>query len=231
MNEANRLKTLETFYILEACIRNLRYSPEIDNAAIHSLYQRISTTILPGTDLVTHSETTQGRQYQALPVNLTRVTGTLETPPQELKRFIVISSLGTSVLKYLDELLPLSDYQDHIGVFISLAAFTDIKDPWASETSFTNATYLLTKNHSLITKPYVLVNHTLQGLIRPLFAKSKHPEITAQGRRALQPSPRVQYPSLLEEEAKPWRFSKIYCVTVFRWALQNLEVRLPSSYT
>ncbi|KAH0547627.1 hypothetical protein FGG08_000116 [Glutinoglossum americanum] len=169
---------------------------------------------------------------------LTEVTGTsetlattLEASAQDLKRFIVLSSLGTDVLKYLDQLLPLLDYQDHTTVAISLATFTDKRDPWTSEASFTNAVHLLTRHHSLVTRPCVLVNCVLQEFIQPLFAKSKHPEITAQGRKALQPSPRTYRSSLLEAEAKPWKFSKIYCVTVFRWVLLNFEVRVLSDYS
>ncbi|KAI9780234.1 MAG: hypothetical protein M1839_006794 [Geoglossum umbratile] len=220
-------ETLEAVYVLEACLRNYRYDPGMGGAAIYSLYEQVSTTILPGADLLTHIETEEGwRNVKRSPAKLTEVTGSPETSSQELRRFVAISSLGTDILKYLDELLPLSDYRDHVRVIISLAAFTDIKCSWVSEASFANASYLLTKHHSIATKPHVLVDHILQELIRPLFARSKHPEITARGRKAMQPSPRIHNSSLLEAETKPWKFSKVYCVTVFRWALQNLEKSL-----
>jgi hypothetical protein len=163
---------------------------------------------------------------------LTEVLGTSETladtpeaSAQDLKRFIVLSSLGTGILRNLDELLPLSDYQDHAIVTVSLATFSDKRDPWTSETAFINAAYLLAKYNLLTTKPCVLADHVLQELIRPLFAKSKHPEITTQGRKALRPSPRIHDSSLLKAETKPWRFGKIYSVTVFRWVLLNFKVR------
>ncbi|KAH0565690.1 hypothetical protein GP486_000909 [Trichoglossum hirsutum] len=157
---------------------------------------------------------------------LTEVLGTSETladtpetSSQDLQCFIVLSSLGIEIFRKLDELLPLPDYRDYAIVTVSLATFSDKRDQWTSGTAFTNATYLLAKYNLLVTKPCVLVDHVLRELIRPLFAKSNHPEVTAQGRKALHPSPRIHGSSLLEAETKPWKFGKIYSVTVFRWVL------------
>ena len=71
-----------------------------------------------------------------------------------------------------------------------------------------------------------LLHHLLQERVKPIFAKSKNPAITPQGRKAIDPLPTNDtMHSDLDIESKPWKYRVVYIVTVFRWILMHLNVR------
>lgn len=70
-----------------------------------------------------------------------------------------------------------------------------------------------------------IVSAILKDDVRPLFAKSKNPAITSQGRKNIR-TVQVRYDSIVvNPESKPWKCHQPYIVSVFRWVLQNLHVR------
>ena len=69
-----------------------------------------------------------------------------------------------------------------------------------------------------------LATDLLKEKIKPLFAKSKNPAITAAGRKAISPLPVPIEHSIDESELKPWKCRDVYIVTVFEWALRQLDV-------
>ncbi|KAI9827262.1 MAG: hypothetical protein M1832_005400 [Thelocarpon impressellum] len=134
-----------------------------------------------------------------------------------------VSWLGIQIVRQLDTMDSVEKYDERVHVFLSLAIYTDKRDVWTTEASFAGASSLLEEHSDAARKPEVLVEHILRGVIRPRFAKSKNPAITAQGRKAIAP-PRRVYEAIHEEaDAKPWKFKEVYLLTVLRWTLQNLD--------
>lgn len=110
-----------------------------------------------------------------------------------------------------------------------MAAFTDERDPWATAEASHTATGLLQAylNHTRQAKDYFLliVGAILKDSVRPLFARSKNPAITSQGRKNIRVIHARYDSTVVDPESKPWRYQRPYIVSVFRWILQNLNVR------
>ena len=71
-----------------------------------------------------------------------------------------------------------------------------------------------------------LASHFLQLTIRPLFAKTQNPAVTAQGRKSIQSSaPRAtQLIHEDESESKPWKGEKEgYALELLRWVLLTVD--------
>lgn len=70
----------------------------------------------------------------------------------------------------------------------------------------------------------------LEERIKPLFARSKNPAVTQQGRKAIDPLPiNATAHSDMDVEAKPWKYRDMYIVTVFQWVLKHLDVSSTNS--
>ncbi|KAK8162072.1 tRNA nucleotidyltransferase [Phyllosticta citrichinensis] len=70
-----------------------------------------------------------------------------------------------------------------------------------------------------------LASHFLQLTIRPLFAKARNSEITAQGRRVIQASQPRTYQSLsvVEMESNPWKNEKDkHVLSLLRWVVATM---------
>ncbi|KAK7527194.1 uncharacterized protein IWZ02DRAFT_515295 [Phyllosticta citriasiana] len=70
-----------------------------------------------------------------------------------------------------------------------------------------------------------LASHFLQLTIRPLFAKARNPEITAQGRRAMQANKPRTYQSLsvVAMESIPWKEEKNkHVISLLRWVVATM---------
>lgn len=143
----------------------------------------------------------------------------------EHRYFRVISYLGIQVLSYLDRILPLGKYENRASTIMRLAVLTDERDVWTSQRTAEMAHSFLASHGHIAKERSVLIEHILRKSIRPLFAKSKNPAITAQGRKAMAPLPTKLEALEDEKDIKPWKYEKGYIITVFRWVLQNLDVR------
>lgn len=149
---------------------------------------------------------------------------TLPVNSTEDRYFRAISYLGIQVLSHLDRLMPLGEYENRASIIITLAIFTDERDRWTTHKSAEMALSFLSNHAHIAKEPATLIDHILRKSIRPLFSKSKNPSITAQGRKAILVLP-TRFEALEDEkEIKPWKYEKGYIITVFRWALQNLDV-------
>jgi hypothetical protein len=110
-------------------------------------------------------------------------------------------------------------------LLLSLLAYTDIEDPWASEATQKLALELLSMHQTQLLANRFIVDYVLIGFVRPLFSNSKPPAVTPQSRKALNPMPK-EYRSSGEQDPsnKPWKFRDVYTVTVFRWVVTNADV-------
>ena len=136
---------------------------------------------------------------------------------------------GLHLLSHLQNIArqSLNTTADLISCF---ASFSDKRDPWISAEAFDEASLLLNKyTTDDLRNPKVFqktIADMLQTIIKPLFAKSKNPSITQQGRKAINPLPTMSEPIGFEVEGKPWKFRAPYVVTVFGWVLDHMDVRM-----
>ncbi|KAI9851857.1 MAG: hypothetical protein M1838_002573 [Thelocarpon superellum] len=140
-------------------------------------------------------------------------------------KFKHISRLGIEIIAILDSHLPLQQYDKQEDVVLSLAIYTSPSDPWTNSAAFQNATALLQKYHHAATEPAVLVEHILRDQMRPLFLHSATPAVTPAGRKAMTPMRRAHEDITSETVSKAWKHSRIYMLTVLRWALSNLNAK------
>ena len=143
----------------------------------------------------------------------------------ELRYFQSASYIGIKLIQDLNGFYPLEQLENHASIITSLAVFTDEQDPWTTKRSTDRALFVLSIHDRLSKSPSVLVDHILRKTLKPLFASSKNPAITPQGRKAIAPLPTKLDTAVLEKDSKPWKYEKRYMITVFRWVLSNLDVR------
>ena len=135
-------------------------------------------------------------------------------------------------MSHLQKLTPLSKDESNVKVLTCLAAFTDENDPWTCPGAQKKASVLI-KDYLNSSNQPILFSRLLQERVRPLFARSKNPAITPQGRKAINPLPSTAIAnSDLDDAVKPWKYRDVYIVTVFQWVLDHLDVRkIPNALT
>ena len=147
----------------------------------------------------------------------------------------VVFEEALSLLVTLDRVFSIFDDPDVlangplIDWLIRLSSFTDLEDPWTTQRSFTQAESCLKSLTARLRNSLPIFASTmisiLQQRIRPLFAKSKNPHVTTQGRKAIDPLP-ARFESMADErEAKPWRYVEVPIATVLHWTVSQLDVR------
>lgn len=89
------------------------------------------------------------------------------------------------------------------------------------------------KGEQSSTPPYAsliaaLIHHFLALTIRPLFAQTPHPELTAQGRRNTTSMLARKYPELENEAVtRPWKQKEgAYAVSLLSWCIKSLDADL-----
>ena len=136
-----------------------------------------------------------------------------------------MSLSGILVLSRLQEAKPLSADESVVAILTCLASFTNLNDPWTCPKARDHAcslsgVYAGSGNLSTI------LTGLLQERVKPLFAQTRNPAITQQGRKAIDPLPiATAAHSDLDDENKPWKYRNAYIVTVFQWGLSQLDVR------
>lgn len=153
-----------------------------------------------------------------------------KSSPEAVERTRICSTAAIRVLVLLNSVLPISNHTNLPAVIVSLAAFTDERDPWVAAEACHTATGLLQAylNDTRQTKwgfPSI-VDEILKDNVRPLFAKSKNPAITSQGRKNIRTVQAGYDSTVVNPESKPWKYHHPYIVSVFRWVLQYLDVRV-----
>ena len=142
-----------------------------------------------------------------------------------MAKFRAMSLSGILLLSRLQNIEPLSEDESVVTILTCVTSFTDLNDPW---------TYPKARDHACsLSEDYAAsgnLSTTLTGLlqerVKPLFAKTKNPAITQQGRKAVEPLPSAATAhSDLDGEAKPWKYRDTYIVTLFQWILNHLDVR------
>ncbi|KAI9821707.1 MAG: CCA tRNA nucleotidyltransferase, mitochondrial [Pycnora praestabilis] len=74
-----------------------------------------------------------------------------------------------------------------------------------------------------------IIEHILNNVVRPAFETSRNPDVTDEGRKAMQPKRRKHRSSDMEE-LKPWKSDQPYVLTLLTWVLRNLNETLIEQY-
>lgn len=141
-------------------------------------------------------------------------------------------TLSISVLSLVAALLPIEKAANKPDIVIALASFTSENDPWTTIECATKATELLhsfTTTIRTVADPsfWSVVEQVLKERIRPLFAKTRNPAVTATGRKNFHPVPLARFDSsILDPESKPWKINDVYANTVFSWVIYQYRVGL-----
>ncbi|KZF23230.1 poly A polymerase C-terminal region-like protein [Xylona heveae TC161] len=75
-----------------------------------------------------------------------------------------------------------------------------------------------------------LMEFFLRHTVRPLFSKSQNPEITPQGRKAMQPQRTKGDFMNSEATIKPWKFKEAYAMSILEWILKHLNEYLTEEF-
>ncbi|KAK8080862.1 hypothetical protein PG997_008680 [Apiospora hydei] len=138
------------------------------------------------------------------------------------KQFLFKGELGLNILHTLTTHHP---FTLSPSALLSVVAYTKPQDSWTSDTSADTARSLLQSQFSQeppagkkLNKADFITDTLLTQHLRPLFSKSRPATVTASGRKAAfveeQPS------TVLEDKAaKAWKYSHVYAITAFEWAV------------
>lgn len=122
------------------------------------------------------------------------------------------------------------DEEEEALTITCLASFTDERDAWVTRGAYEDARVLLSQSIKNSSRLYqTLMTRILQHHVKPLFAKSKTPLLTAQGRKAINPLP-VAFETIdVDAVNKPWKYRSSHIVTVFKWVLEQIDAPLVES--
>jgi hypothetical protein len=147
------------------------------------------------------------------------------------------SELAIELLLSLGKLLPglpghILDNVAVADVTLALACSTSQKVPWSTSRSAMNAS-LLTNHWLQVTeqtnKFWPAIEFILKERIRPLFAKTPNPAITAAGRKNFHPQSVPRFDGM-DESAKPWKTTDVYVATALEWMIERYTVCHPTTF-
>ncbi|KAK1147096.1 hypothetical protein N8T08_001835 [Aspergillus melleus] len=141
------------------------------------------------------------------------------------------SNIAISVIESLAGLLPICEAENTPDIIIALASFTSDLDPWTLPETYARASVLLTTQFTSLRLEanakkdfWATIEDILKQKIRPLFAKTKNPAITASGRKNFHPVPLPRFDaSVLDPETKPWKIQDVYATTVLSWIVAQYQ--------
>ncbi|KAH2528728.1 hypothetical protein KXW40_003505 [Aspergillus fumigatus] len=208
--------TCENLLVAQAFLtrRSSKSLSETDEIAGNNLYQWASELALPsvvfattevGSDDVDKSETIRENKLQL--------------------------ELAVSVLVALDSLLRIQKLTHAVDVITALASFTSEQDSWTTQDSYMKTREILenfvTNAHSEADSSFwSLIERILKERIKPVFAKTKNPAITAEGRKNFHPVPLPRFDaSIIDPATKPWKISAVYATTVLAWVIAQYQAK------
>ncbi|KAF4155449.1 hypothetical protein CNMCM6936_009027 [Aspergillus lentulus] len=139
--------------------------------------------------------------------------------------------LAVFVLNALDSLLRIQKSAHAMDVITALASFTSEQDSWTTRDTYMESRRILesfaTNAHGEAESSFwSLVERILKERIKPVFAKTKNPAITAQGRKNFHPVPLPRFDaSIIDPATKPWKISDVYATTVLAWVIAQYQAK------
>lgn len=151
-----------------------------------------------------------------------------------LKYCRIRSNLAISVISSQIDHLPIENAANKADMVIALASFTLGRDPWSTTELTEKARAILQKfvknTHTEVDSSafWSVIEEILKERIKPLFAKTRNPAITATGRKNFHPVPLARFDtSILDPDSKPWKAQEVYSTTVFAWIVGQYRVCFP----
>ncbi|KAH8696710.1 ATP :tRNA-specific tRNA nucleotidyltransferase [Talaromyces proteolyticus] len=132
-------------------------------------------------------------------------------------------SLAISCIQTLNSIFPAAEAANLADIITALASFTNKRDPWTTSISYSGALAVLGLFvQTRKTVFWEVLEQICVSKIRPIFAKTKTPAITAAGRKNLHPTPQPRFDgNIFNPEAKPWKHVNVYVTTVLEWLLSE----------
>jgi Tti2 family len=219
------VQDIHSAIILESCLRHqsritktpfdLKYSQGILNS--------LASFIRPSGNFINLDEHAEGEKVNRGFKLPNFAIGAAKTPALERLTFT-----AETVLRAILRLHAQPDFWEvniDPTLLLSLLAYVDGRDPWASEATQKLALELLSKHQAQLVANSFIIDYVLLGFVRPLFSDSKPPTVTSQGRKALNSAPKNHRISSEDPSNKPWKFRDVYATTVFKWTVANADVR------
>jgi hypothetical protein len=117
-----------------------------------------------------------------------------------------------------------------MDVITALASFTSEQDSWTTRDAYMKSKRILesfttNSRDEADSSFWSLVERILKERIKPVFAKTKNPAITAEGRKNFHPVPLPRFDaSIIDPATKPWKISDVYATTVLAWVIAQYQV-------
>jgi hypothetical protein len=110
---------------------------------------------------------------------------------------------------------------------LTLACYASPKVPWSTEDTHICASLLttiwLTALEARGNKLWSALEVVLKERIKPLFAKTPNPAITAAGRKNFHPQSVPSFDSM-DESTKPWKTTDVYVGPALLWMIEQYTV-------
>ncbi|RLM00555.1 hypothetical protein CFD26_107611 [Aspergillus turcosus] len=139
--------------------------------------------------------------------------------------------LAVSVLAALDSLLRIQKSAHATDVITALASFRSEQDSWTTRETYMTSKRILESFSTNVRGEadstfWSLVARILKERVKPVFAKTKNPAITAEGRKNFHPVPLPRFDaSIIDPATKPWKISDVYATTVLAWAIAQYQAK------
>lgn len=125
-----------------------------------------------------------------------------------------------------------SDALTNGQILVSLAAFSDGSEPWATDDTAALAKLILDEQLSEADKESFMVETILKGYLRSLFSKSRPGAITESGRKAAYRDLDLERERGLPDDSgktKPWKYEDLRAIPAFSWAIRHADVCPPTA--
>ncbi|KAK8052530.1 hypothetical protein PG993_003915 [Apiospora rasikravindrae] len=217
--------TLKSLRVIQACLGShqdgLEDETEDVSSALSEIGDYVGRTILPVVQISNNGDDDEDDD----PASAAQV------------QFLFKGELGLNILHTLTIRHP---FTLSPSALLSVVAYTNPQDPWTSDASADLAHSLLQSHFSQEETPArtekklsrggFITDTLLTQHLRPLFSKSRPATVTASGRKAAFVEDRPS--TVLEDKAaKAWKYSHVYAVTVFEWAVTTAATTTATTTT
>ena len=145
---------------------------------------------------------------------------------ETIAKYHILSYRGIRCIHHLQDCASPPDNEGLVTIYVCLATFTDLEDPWTCHETSEEAARLLKRLRSSRkdTNLADLLPQILQDRIRPAFGKKSNRKLAQRGREAFDPLAASAATVDDGPESKPWKHHEMYIPTVLRWVLQQLSL-------
>ncbi|KAJ5770289.1 uncharacterized protein N7511_002340 [Penicillium nucicola] len=186
------------------------------NEALNGIFKWVSAVVLPSAAFSVEFVQTEFDEPTA------DIKRAQDESKWELDLALQLLTVMTKLLSGMPGRLP-----DEIAIAdftLAIACTVSPKEPWTSDSIHTGATLLqsiwLTALEDRGDKLWSALEIILKERIKPLFAKTPNPAITAAGRKNFHPLSVPRFDSM-DESNKPWKTTDVYVGSALSWMIKQ----------